>query len=199
MTGNNQPSARMNEVRFTRIAVAALAVGGVSALLFAPDTTSAATSHSAKRVVVSMVAISGVGTILASGKTLYTLKPSAVPCTAQCLKVWPALVLPKGVARATAGHGVNASKLGFVKRAGGIRQVTFAGKAVYWFIGDTRAGQANGNVTDKWGTWADVVLKKPHASSGGSTSTTGVGSTSTSTSTTTTTTATGAGGGGIGF
>ncbi len=194
MTGNNQPSARMNEVRLTRIAVAALALGGVSALLIAPDTTSAATSHSAKKVVVSTVTISSVGTILASGKTLYTLKPSAAPCTAQCLKIWPAVELPKGVARATAGPGVNASKLGFVKRAGGLRQVTFAGKAVYWFIGDTRAGQANGNVTDKWGTWADVVLKKPQASSGGSTSTTGVGSTST-----TTTTATSAGGGGIGF
>ena len=44
------------------------------------------------------------GTVLVSGKTLYTLKPSRRPAPRACLKVWPALVLPKGVTKATAGR-----------------------------------------------------------------------------------------------
>ena len=60
-----------------------------------------------------------VGTILVSGKTVYTLKPSKTACSTACLKIWPALMLPKGVTKATAGKGVSASKLGTVKRSGG--------------------------------------------------------------------------------
>jgi predicted lipoprotein with Yx(FWY)xxD motif len=37
-------------------------------------------------------------------------------------------------------------------RSGGVRQVTYSGKALYWFTYDTAAGQVNGNgVKDTWG------------------------------------------------
>ncbi len=127
------------------------------------------------------------GTILESTRTVYTLAPSKVACTATCLKYWPEVLLPKGATKAVAGPGVAAAKLGTIKRAGGRLQVTYAGKALYWFFLDKAAGQVKGNVTDTWGKWSVVVLVKP---AGGSTTTTSVA---------TTTTTTGGGGGGIGF
>jgi predicted lipoprotein with Yx(FWY)xxD motif len=154
-----------------RIAVAAFAVGGLSTALLGVD-TAGATTVAAKSVVVSMAKSAKFGKILVSGKTLYTLKASTTPCTATCLKVWPALVLPKGQTKATAGTGVSASKLGTVTRSGGVRQVTYQGKALYWFSGDTGAGQVNGNVTDEWGKWSAVASKKGSTSGSSSTGTT---------------------------
>ena len=106
------------------------------------------------------------GTILVSGKTVYTLKASKVACTAGCLKVWPELLLPKGATKPTAGPGVNAASLGTVAGSGGSRQVTYGGKRLYWFVADSAPGQVNGNITDKWGKWTVVVTVKPaHSSS----------------------------------
>jgi predicted lipoprotein with Yx(FWY)xxD motif len=158
-----------------RIAVAAFAVGGLSAALFGVDSAGAATNGAARSVVVSTAKSAKIGTILVSGKTVYTLKASKTACTAACLKVWPELVLPKGESKAKAGTGVSASKLGTVTRSGGVRQVTYAGKALYWFSGDTGAGQVNGNITDEWGKWSAVVTKKGStsvSSTGGTTQTT---------------------------
>jgi len=154
-----------------RVAVAAFAVGGLCAALFGAGTAGATTDGAAKSVVVSLAKNAKFGEILVSGKTLYTLKASKTACTATCLKVWPALVLPKGETKATAGTGVRAAKLGTVTRAGGVRQVTYQGKALYWFSGDTGAGQVHGNVTDEWGKWSAVVTQKG-SSSGASTPTT---------------------------
>jgi predicted lipoprotein with Yx(FWY)xxD motif len=153
-----------------RLGVAALALGGLSAALVGVG-TAGASIHSAKNVVVSTAKSSKSGTILVSGNTLYTLKASKTACTSTCLKIWPALVLPKGQSKATAGSGVSASKLGTMTRSGGVRQVTYNGKALYYFSGDSGSGQVNGNVTDEWGKWTDVVLKKG-SSSGSSTATT---------------------------
>ncbi len=143
-----------------RMAGAVVALGGLSGLVLAEGTAGAATS-----VVVSTTKNPNVGTILVSGKTVYTLKASKTPCSTQCLKIWPALMLPKGVTKATAGTGVSASKLGTVKR-GGALQVTYSGKPLYFFVGDTGAGQVHGNLTDTWGKWSDVVTAKSATGSG---------------------------------
>ena len=149
---------------------ALVAVGGISLSVVASDEAGAASG-----VTVSTTKNAKVGTILVSGKTLYTLKPSSTACTAACLKVWPALVLPGGVAKAKAGSGVSASKLGTVKR-NGVVQVTYGGKPLYYFVGDTAAGQVNGVVTDTWGKWTAIVTKK--SSNTSSSSNSGSGSSS---------------------
>jgi predicted lipoprotein with Yx(FWY)xxD motif len=148
------------------VAVATFAVAGLSASIFAAGTAGAATTHISKGVVVSTVKNSKLGTILVSGKTLYAVKPNKVACTTQCLKIWPELVLPKGMTKATAGTGVAASKLGTVTRAGGIRQVTYMGKPLYWFSGDKTTGTVNGNITDTWGKWSVVVTAKTGSTTG---------------------------------
>jgi predicted lipoprotein with Yx(FWY)xxD motif len=55
---------------------------------------------------------------------------------------------------------VSSSKLGTVTRAGGVRQVTYGGKPLYWFVGDTGPGQVHGDITDTWGKWTAVVTAK---------------------------------------
>ena len=165
---NNTP---LRGIPFVRLAGVAMAVGGLSASVVAAGAATAARSG-----VVSTTRNVHFGTILVSGKTVYTLKASRVPCGSECLKIWPELLLPRGVKRATAGPGVNAARLGTVTRSGGSLQVTYGGKPLYYFFKDTRPGQVGGNLTDKWGKWSVVVTVKPaHASSGG-TPTTSAGS-----------------------
>ena len=156
------------------VLAATLIFGALTALVFAPDTARAATSHANKGAVVSTMKISKFGTFLVSGKTVYTLKASATPCTAKCLKAWPEVLLPKGAKSASAGNGVSASKLGTIKRAGGL-QVTYAGQALYWFFKDKAPGQVNGIVKDTWGKWTIVVTQKASGGSGGTTTTTSPG------------------------
>jgi len=152
-----------------RLAGAVLAVGGLSASALVGGTAGAATSP-----VISTSKSSQFGTILVSGTALYTLKASKIPCTAQCIKVWPEVLLPKGATKPKAGSGVNAAKLGTVKRSHGALQVTYAGKPLYWFSGDS-PGQVNGNVTDTWGKWSVLVTAKSSSSSGTGGSTAGSG------------------------
>jgi predicted lipoprotein with Yx(FWY)xxD motif len=162
------------------VSIGALLAVTLALLVLSVSAEAATTSRSSARVVISTVKNARFGTILVSGHTVYTLKPSAVKCTATCLRYWPAVLLPKGVAKATAGRGVNPAKLGSVRRAGGVRQVTYGGRALYWFARDTAPGQVKGNVTDTWGKWSVVVTKRLSTP-------------------VTTTTAAGGGGGGVGF
>jgi predicted lipoprotein with Yx(FWY)xxD motif len=176
MNGTKQSNKTLEaprKVPCLRLAGAALAIGGLSTSLAvigagAATSSDVSTSQNAK-----------YGTILVSGKTVYTLKASKVPCRVQCLKFWPEVLLPKGVTTTTAGPGVNAASLGSVRGNGGSRQVTYRGKRLYYFFKDTAPGQVNGNnLTTPWGKWSVVVTAKPaHPSSGsGGTQTTSAGS-----------------------
>jgi predicted lipoprotein with Yx(FWY)xxD motif len=150
---------RLRSLRGT--VTAALAIGiGVGAAFIVAGPAASASASATKSLTVSTTVSATYGTILVSGKTLYTVKPSSVACTAQCLRIWHEVALPKAVKKAKAGHGVNAAKLGTKKRSHGVLQVTYAGEPLYWFVGDTAAGQVNGNVSDKWGKWSVVVTAK---------------------------------------
>ena len=170
MQKNRQNRQSAHKAALARWVGAILAVGGISLAVVASSEAGAASG-----VTVSTAKNAKIGTILVSGKTLYTLKPSSTACTAACLKVWPALVLPTGVTKAKAGSGVSASKLGTVKH-NGVVQVTYGGKPLYFFVGDTAKGQVNGVVSDTWGKWSAVVTKK--SASSGSSSNSGSGNSS---------------------
>jgi predicted lipoprotein with Yx(FWY)xxD motif len=151
-----------------RAAAVALTVGAISLSTTIGNTAGAAARHKPNRIIAT-TQNAQFGTILVSGKTVYTLKASKTPCTSRCLKVWPEVLVAKGTIRAQAGSGVHASMLGTIKRSGGARQVTYGGKPLYWFSGDSGAGQVNGNVTDTWGTWSVVVTAMAAQSSPGAT------------------------------
>ncbi len=181
---------------------AILLVGGGLATTVSLSGASAA-AHSTKRVVISTFTSHKLGTILTDRRTLYTLRASSTACTSTCHGYWIPVILPKGVTKAVAGSGVNAAKLGTKKVKDGL-QVTYAGKALFWFFGDSVAGQVSGNVTDTWGKWHDVVLVKPAMKSTTTTQPSKPTSTTTSSVPTTPTTTpptptTAPGGGGVGF
>jgi predicted lipoprotein with Yx(FWY)xxD motif len=60
-------------------------------------------------------------------------------CYGACARAWPPYLAPK--ARLSAGPGVKRSLLGTVPRRGGGLQVTYAGRPLYYYIGDTRPRQ----------------------------------------------------------
>lgn len=148
-----------------------LLASAAGALLFAVAPVGASTGHATRAVVISTMSTKKLGTFLVSGQTVYQLNKS--DCTsAKCLKIWPPLLLPKGVTKATAGPGVSAGKLGTTKAANGALQVTYAGKPLFWFFQDRAPGQVKGNnVKDEWGTWTVLTTVKSK-SSGGNTTTT---------------------------
>ena len=137
-----------------------LASTAAMVVTIAVGTVSADNAHASTGLLMSSLKTAKYGTILESTRTVYTLVPSKVACTAKCLSIWPEVLLPKGSTKAVAGRGVNATKLGTVKRAGGRLQVTYAGKALYYFAFDRATGQVKGNVKDTWGKWMDVTLVK---------------------------------------
>lgn len=169
---------RARRIPVTAVLGAVATMGAVAAL---PATVAGASGNQVK---VSAQTIGKMGKVLVSGgKALYVISVPAAACNSSCLTIWPALTVPAG-GKASAGSGISKSKLGTTKDALGARQVTYGGKAVYWFSGDSK-GTVNGNITDEWGKWTAVVVVKPKNASGAGT--------------TTTTSNSSAGGGGVSF
>ncbi|HEV3464821.1 MAG TPA: hypothetical protein VG846_12660, partial [Actinomycetota bacterium] len=85
-------------------------------------------------------------------------------CSGQCAANWPALTGP-----ATAGRGVQAGLLSTSTQANGDAQVTYDGRPLYYFAGDTKAGDTNGQgVGDAWfALTADGQLVREKAAGGG--------------------------------
>jgi len=136
--------------------VGIVAIAGAMLLSACADKTDAnsgsggsgSSSGGSGSVTVSSKSVSGVGDVLvdSDGMTLYYLKTETsgkIMCTGSCADAWPPLLLPSGVTSATAGSGVDASKLGTIARPDGGTQVTYDGRALYLFAGD-QSGQATG-------------------------------------------------------
>ena len=89
----------------------------------------------------------------ADGKTLYVLtkdSANASTCTGTCATNWPPLTVAAGGAGVTPGTGVTGTFSTFA-RADGSMQVAINGKPLYYFAGDTKAGDTNGQ--GQGGVW----------------------------------------------
>jgi predicted lipoprotein with Yx(FWY)xxD motif len=76
-------------------------------------------------------------------------------CYGACAKAWPPFYAPKG--SLTVGAGIKRSLLGTVRRRNGRRQVTFAGRPLYHYVGDRSPGQILcQNVVEYGGRWLIV-------------------------------------------
>lgn len=149
-----------------------VAVAGAGAAMAANASTHAQSG------TVRAVKSKSFGMILvgANGKTLYryTLDSKGINrCTsnATCAKLWPQFLI-KATAKPTVGAGASAGLLGTIKAAHGMRQVTYAGFPLYFFSGDSAAGQTKGQGFQK--QWFVVNTKGAfvkHAVAGGTTST----------------------------
>lgn len=75
-------------------------------------------------------------------------------CSGACAKAWPPYIVKS---RPTGGAGVAARRLGTTRRAGGSLQATYAGRPLYYYVGDRRAGQILcQNVLEYGGSWRVV-------------------------------------------
>jgi predicted lipoprotein with Yx(FWY)xxD motif len=75
-------------------------------------------------------------------------------CYGACAKAWP-VYFAKGGLRA--GSGIKKSLLGTTRRRDGRRQVTYAGRPLYYYVGDTRPGLITcQNVPEYGGIWLVV-------------------------------------------
>lgn len=91
------------------------------------------------------------------GRTLYSLSVETkgrFVCTGSCLSIWHPLTVPAGV------KPRGPVKLGTVMRPDGRTQVTFKGRPLYSFGGDSRAGQVNGEGVKDVGTWHPASVSK---------------------------------------
>lgn len=125
------------------------------------STTTTARSTAGNAAAVVRTARTPLGTILvdATGRTLYLWEADtgmSSTCTGACAQAWPPLTTS---GRATASGGATSSDLGTTKRSDGTTQVTYAGHPLYYFSGDSGAGQTNGQDSDAFG--ADWLVVTP--------------------------------------
>jgi predicted lipoprotein with Yx(FWY)xxD motif len=86
-----------------------------------------------------------------SGRSLYLWTPDTNTksmCSGACATAWPPLTANGAP---TAGPGATASDLGTISRPDGTKQVTYAGHPLYYFAGDSGAGQTNGEGSNGFG------------------------------------------------
>lgn len=135
-----------------RLALASALAMGLIALVAGP-----ATARGSKLVAKEVESASLGRTVLANlkGHTLYSLSAETKGrfiCTGSCLANWHPLLVPTGT------KPTGPVKLGTIKRPEGKIQVTFKGKPLYAFAGDSRPGQTNGEGFKDVGTWHAATL-----------------------------------------
>src|SRR4051794_20568707 len=85
-----------------------------------------------------------------TGRTLYSLSAETngrFICTSACVSTWHPLLAPRGK------RPTGASALSTIRRPTGQAQVTYKGKPLYTFAGDTQPGDAKGEGFKDVGVW----------------------------------------------
>jgi predicted lipoprotein with Yx(FWY)xxD motif len=128
-------------------AIAVIAVAGCTAAA-SPDPIGGGAS-SPPGVIVGTLRAPSFGTVLtgSNGMALYTHAGDSATvstCTSGCAAAWPPL---ETTSQPTAGAGLT-GRLGTLSRADGTTQVTYAGMPLYYWQGDTKAGDVTGNGID---------------------------------------------------
>jgi predicted lipoprotein with Yx(FWY)xxD motif len=121
----------------------------------APQSAAADTSSSpsAQVTVATHNAGGKLGTILVDekGRTVYLFqadKTDKSTCTGACAAAWPPL-LTKG--KPKAGTGAKSNLLGTSTRSDGTTQVAYNKHPLYFFAGDSKPGQTNGQDLNQFG------------------------------------------------
>jgi predicted lipoprotein with Yx(FWY)xxD motif len=111
---------------------------------------------------------SKLGTILVdgSGRTLYLFQkdqPDQSACNGACVAAWP---VDRAGGTPKAGSGVKATLLGTIRRGDGTTQVTYNHHPLYYYAGDSGAGQQNGQGLNAFGAAWYVVTPSGGAVTG---------------------------------
>ena len=182
---NRPPPSRSGLLRRPLLALVALAAAGAIAAgcgsnnpssgssgggAYGSPGTTAPAGTGQSGVATVKTASSKVGTILvdANGRTLYLFEkdqPNQSACAGACASAWP---IDHTSAAPKAGGQVKASLLGTIKRGDGTTQVTYNQQPLYYYAGDTAAGQLNGQGVDAFGGGWDVLSPSGNKIEGGS-------------------------------
>src|SRR4051794_40630035 len=143
---------------------------GNNATAASPPPTATAAAHGRALAVRS----TSLGKVVvdAKGRTLYAfghdLKNKS-RCSGACATNWPPALSP---AKPKVGAGISKAKLRVIKRSDGGRQLSYAGHPLYRYIGDSKAGDVNGQGLNFFGgVWnvmspaGKVVTKAPQSQS----------------------------------
>ncbi len=137
-----------------RRSIGNLALAGLLALAATAALPLASLAQDDSQVTVSS-ATGDLGTYLVGpdGRTLYAFTRDVTPgvsaCTGGCLEAWPPLLVEEGQTL-VAGDGVTGT-LATAPRDDGTLQATYRGRPLYYWQGDTEAGQTTGQgVNDVW-------------------------------------------------
>jgi predicted lipoprotein with Yx(FWY)xxD motif len=117
------------------------------------------TSSGPSGVATITAASSKLGMVLVdgSGRTLYLFEkdqPNQSTCSGACAAAWP---VDHSSGPPKAGSGVQASLLGTINRSDNSTQVTYNGHPLYYYSGDSQAGQQNGQGLNNFGAAWFVV------------------------------------------
>jgi predicted lipoprotein with Yx(FWY)xxD motif len=122
----------------------------------APGSSAAAAGSSASASTTGTVITTDAGSTGAfltngSGRTVYLWAKDGTnmsACSGACAAAWPPV---PATGKLTAAGGAKASDLGTITRSDGTKQATYDGHPLYYFAGDSAAGQANGQGSDSFG------------------------------------------------
>jgi predicted lipoprotein with Yx(FWY)xxD motif len=122
----------------------------------APGSSAAAAGSSASSSATGTVITTHAGSAGAfltdgSGRAVYLWAKDGMnmsACSGACAAAWPPV---PATGTLTATGGAKASDLGTITRPGGTKQATYDGHPLYYFVGDSAAGQTNGQGSDNFG------------------------------------------------
>jgi predicted lipoprotein with Yx(FWY)xxD motif len=130
--------------------------GGNAAVGTSPTATTTQAAANGNSAGVTLTTHKGpLGTYLttSSGMTLYMFEPDTdgkSHCSASCAQYWP----PLAGSAAQTKSAATASLVGTTTRSDGTTQITYAGHPLYTYVGDTKAGQTNGEAKNlNGGEW----------------------------------------------
>ncbi len=111
------------------------------------QSTTTIVANTTKQFTVSIEQSQSLGSYIANGtgESLYiytqdTQNGGSSSCNGGCATAWP----PFTPSNLTVPTGLNSSQFKFITRTGGASQLTFNGYPLYYYFGDSKPGQTNG-------------------------------------------------------
>jgi predicted lipoprotein with Yx(FWY)xxD motif len=117
----------------------------------APAPGSPASASTTGTVIGTQAGSAGAFLTAGSGRAVYLWAADGMSmsaCSGACATAWPPV---PATGTLTATGGAKASDLGTITRSDGTKQVTYDGHPLYYFVGDSAAGQTNGQGSDNFG------------------------------------------------
>jgi predicted lipoprotein with Yx(FWY)xxD motif len=133
-------------VALTTLLLASCGSSSKTAKAAGPSTTVGSTTTAPANSGIATATDAKLGSVLtdAAGRTLYRFTKEtngSIACTGTCAATWPPFVAPSS---GLPSDGPGGGKVATVARPDGVMQVTFNGAALYYYGGDTKAGDTNG-------------------------------------------------------